>query len=240
MRCAKLMEPPRAAARGGGAGNVLAYVVAYEEGQLERKTSPDFQREPDDCSLCADGSARDVTPRYARAFVNVTLNSRVPTSSKVRKENGGSDWFAGMIAPFGRGFKLVRFPLSPSAAPRMTLTAGRVNRTETWRKRKSFGIGKQTLRCRPRSAASRAIPSASSLSASTSCNAEKAAQLMRPPPATFSSSIFIETKRSVPAPNPSGSSRANSPSSGAPTSSTSDLPRTGTAPVESSSRTRSR
>ncbi|KWU42458.1 Rad4-domain-containing protein [Rhodotorula sp. JG-1b] len=86
MRCAKLMEPPRAAARGGGAGNVLAYVVAYEE----------------------DGSARDVTPRYARAFVNVTLKSRVPTSSKVRKENGGSDWFAGMIAPFGRGFKLNR------------------------------------------------------------------------------------------------------------------------------------
>ncbi|GAA5982532.1 hypothetical protein JCM10908_006687 [Rhodotorula pacifica] len=86
MRCAKLMEPPRAASRGGGAGNVLAYVVAYEE----------------------DGSARDVTPRYARAFVNVTLKSRVPTSSKVRKENGGSDWFAGVVAPFGRGFKLNR------------------------------------------------------------------------------------------------------------------------------------
>lgn len=34
MRCAKLMEPPRAAARGGGEGNVLAYVVAYEEGEL--------------------------------------------------------------------------------------------------------------------------------------------------------------------------------------------------------------
>ncbi|GAA5881496.1 hypothetical protein JCM3774_000136 [Rhodotorula dairenensis] len=86
MRCARLMEPPRASARGGGAGNVLAYVVAYEE----------------------DGSARDVTPRYARAFVNVTLKSRVPTSSKVRKENGGSDWFAGVIAPLGRGFKLNR------------------------------------------------------------------------------------------------------------------------------------
>ncbi|BGP58393.1 hypothetical protein JCM8202v2_006062 [Rhodotorula sphaerocarpa] len=86
IRCAKLMEPPRGSARGGGAGNVMAYVVAYEE----------------------DGSARDVTPRYTRAFFNVTLKSRVPTSTRVRKANGGSDWFAGVIEPFGRGFKLNR------------------------------------------------------------------------------------------------------------------------------------
>lgn len=58
------------------------------------------------CGL--DGSARDVTPRYTRAFFNVTLKSRVPTSTRVRKANGGSDWFAGVIEPFGRGFKLVR------------------------------------------------------------------------------------------------------------------------------------
>lgn len=41
----------------------------------------------------------------------MTLKSRVPTSSKVRKENGGNDWFAGVIFPFGRGFKLVRTAL---------------------------------------------------------------------------------------------------------------------------------
>lgn len=32
----------------------------------------------------------------------------MPTSTRVRKANGGSDWFAGVIEPFGRGFKLVR------------------------------------------------------------------------------------------------------------------------------------
>ncbi|BGO95940.1 hypothetical protein JCM10020v2_007677 [Rhodotorula toruloides] len=76
---------PRSA-KGGGEGNVLAYVVALEE----------------------DGSVRDVTPRYARAFTNVTLKLRVPTSSKARKENDGDDWFAGIIRPFKRGFELNR------------------------------------------------------------------------------------------------------------------------------------
>lgn len=79
-----------------------------------------------------------------------------------------------MIAPFGRGFKLVRPPLSPAAAAPTWLTAVRANRIETWRKKKSCGIGRQTLRCRPRSVASRAIPSASSLSAWIPCNAKKA------------------------------------------------------------------
>lgn len=32
IRCKGIMEPPRASARSGGEGNVLAYVVAFEEG----------------------------------------------------------------------------------------------------------------------------------------------------------------------------------------------------------------
>lgn len=32
IRCKGIMEPPRASARSGGQGNVLAYVVAFEEG----------------------------------------------------------------------------------------------------------------------------------------------------------------------------------------------------------------
>ncbi|BGP11688.1 hypothetical protein JCM10049v2_007608 [Rhodotorula toruloides] len=86
MRCKQIMEPVQRSAKGGGEGNVLAYVVALEE----------------------DGSVRDVTPRYARAFTNVTLKLRVPTSSKARKENDGDDWFAGIIRPFKRGFELNR------------------------------------------------------------------------------------------------------------------------------------
>ncbi|GJN94079.1 hypothetical protein Rhopal_007143-T1 [Rhodotorula paludigena] len=86
IRCKGIMEPPRASARSGGEGNVLAYVVAFEE----------------------DGSAHDVTPRYARAFTNVTLKLRVPTSTKQRKENGGGDWFAGVMQPWKRKFVLNR------------------------------------------------------------------------------------------------------------------------------------
>ncbi|BGP27913.1 DNA repair protein Rad4 [Rhodotorula toruloides] len=86
VRCKNIMEPVQRSAKGGGEGNVLAYVVALEE----------------------DGSVRDVTPRYTRAFTNVTLKLRVPTSSKARKENGGDDWFAGVIKPFKRSFELNR------------------------------------------------------------------------------------------------------------------------------------
>ncbi|GAA6052837.1 hypothetical protein JCM3770_006274 [Rhodotorula araucariae] len=86
IRCDKLMEPSRGESRNGGEGNVLAYVVAFEE----------------------DGSVHDVTPRYARAFTNVTLKLRVPTSSKQRKENDGRDWFAGVIQPWRRKFVLNR------------------------------------------------------------------------------------------------------------------------------------
>ncbi|BGP43763.1 hypothetical protein JCM10449v2_007820 [Rhodotorula kratochvilovae] len=86
IRCAKLMEPARGESRNGGEGNVLAYVVAFEE----------------------DGSVHDVTPRYARAFTNVTLKLRVPTSSKQRKDNDGRDWFAGVVQPWRRQFVLNR------------------------------------------------------------------------------------------------------------------------------------
>lgn len=50
----------------------------------------------------------DVTPRYARAFTNVTLKLRVPTSTKQRKDNDGRDWFAGVVQPWRRKFVLVR------------------------------------------------------------------------------------------------------------------------------------
>ncbi|GAA5905976.1 hypothetical protein JCM5296_001306 [Sporobolomyces johnsonii] len=82
MRCKSIMEPPK----GGGAGNVLAYVVGFEE----------------------DGSAHDITPRYARAFNNTTVKLRVPTSSKSKKENEGRDWFAQVLRPYRRKFVLNR------------------------------------------------------------------------------------------------------------------------------------
>lgn len=59
-----------------------------------------------------DGSAHDVTPRYAHSFTNTTLKLRVPTSTVVRKANGGGDWFAGVVAPWKRAFQLVRPPFS--------------------------------------------------------------------------------------------------------------------------------
>ncbi|GAA5894635.1 hypothetical protein JCM8208_006031 [Rhodotorula glutinis] len=86
IRCQKIMEPQRAESKNGGEGNVLAYVVAYEE----------------------DGSVHDVTPRYARAFTNTTLKLRVPTSTKQRKDNDGRDWFAGVVQPWRRKFVLNR------------------------------------------------------------------------------------------------------------------------------------
>ncbi|GAA6042387.1 hypothetical protein JCM8097_004491 [Rhodosporidiobolus ruineniae] len=87
MRCRAIMEPRRGRnAAAGGEGNVLAYVVAFEE----------------------DGSAHDVTPRYAHSFSNITLRLRVPTSTAVRKANGGKDWFAGVVGRWGRGYQLNR------------------------------------------------------------------------------------------------------------------------------------
>ncbi|GAA5927119.1 hypothetical protein JCM3775_002451 [Rhodotorula graminis] len=86
IRCQKIMEPQRGESKNGGEGNVLAYVVAYEE----------------------DGSVHDVTPRYARAFTNTTLKLRVPTSTKQRKDNDGRDWFAGVVQPWRRKFVLNR------------------------------------------------------------------------------------------------------------------------------------
>ncbi|GAA5964576.1 hypothetical protein JCM21900_001904 [Sporobolomyces salmonicolor] len=82
VRCKNVMEPPK----GGGAGNVLAYVVGFEE----------------------DSSAHDITPRYARAFNNTTVKLRVPTSSKSKKENEGRDWFAQVLRPYRRKFVLNR------------------------------------------------------------------------------------------------------------------------------------
>lgn len=46
IRCAKLMEPPRGSARGGGAGNVMAYVVAYEEGASRSRCGFSDQSSP--------------------------------------------------------------------------------------------------------------------------------------------------------------------------------------------------
>ncbi|GAA5833659.1 hypothetical protein JCM11251_003196 [Rhodosporidiobolus azoricus] len=83
MRCRGIMEPK---GKQGGEGNVLAYVVAFEE----------------------DGSAHDVTPRYAHSFTNVTLKLRVPTSSQQRKANDGGDWFSGVLKPWARGYQLNR------------------------------------------------------------------------------------------------------------------------------------
>ncbi|GAA5988475.1 hypothetical protein JCM11641_007162 [Rhodosporidiobolus odoratus] len=83
MRCRGVMEPK---GKQRGEGNLLAYVVGFEE----------------------DGSAHEITPRYAHAFTNTTLKLRVPTSSKARKENDGKDWFGGLVAGLGRGYQLNR------------------------------------------------------------------------------------------------------------------------------------
>lgn len=118
-----------------------------------------------------DGSVRDVTPRYSRAFTNVTLKLRVPTSSKARKENGGDDWFAGVIRPFKRGFELVSRPrqgsLDSGACGVYAVRLHRVpavdymclRRIATGRKRRSCGIARRMHRSLRLSEASRIIPS---------------------------------------------------------------------------------
>lgn len=67
------MEPGRSTIE-----NQLLYVVAYEE----------------------DGSVRDVTPRYAKAYNNYTVKARAPS-----KKN--TDWFKELLLPFERTFELV-------------------------------------------------------------------------------------------------------------------------------------
>ncbi|GAA5820932.1 hypothetical protein JCM10212_000553 [Sporobolomyces blumeae] len=83
IRCKGKMEPRN---QGKASRNVLCYVVGFEE----------------------DGSAHDITPRYTRAYNNVTSKLRVPTSSKAKKESGGRDWFGGVVRSFGRGYELNR------------------------------------------------------------------------------------------------------------------------------------
>ncbi|KAM0789840.1 hypothetical protein ACM66B_006687 [Microbotryomycetes sp. NB124-2] len=73
-RCKPHMEPPRSSK-----DNQMLYVVAYEE----------------------DESVRDVTPRYAKSFTNVTAKARAPS----RKN---TDWFEAMLMPFHRSFQLAR------------------------------------------------------------------------------------------------------------------------------------
>lgn len=87
VRCKNRMEP---SAKAKGRGNALVYVVGFEE----------------------DGSAHDVTPRYAKSYNNATVKLRVPTSSKAKKDNGGKDWFATVLQPWKRKFELVRSILS--------------------------------------------------------------------------------------------------------------------------------
>ncbi|KAK4051528.1 hypothetical protein OIV83_002668 [Microbotryomycetes sp. JL201] len=90
-RCKSHMEPPRASRE-----NQLLYAVAYEE----------------------DESVRDVTPRYAKSFTNVTAKARAPS-----KKN--TDWFEAMLIPFHRNFQLAR--------PFMGLRArDRVEEKELW------------------------------------------------------------------------------------------------------------
>ncbi|KAM0748756.1 Rad4-domain-containing protein [Meredithblackwellia eburnea MCA 4105] len=74
MRCRGIMEPPRSCVE-----NQLLYVVAFEE----------------------DGSARDVTPRYAKSFNTITMKARVPSKK-------GTDWFADLLKPHARSFQLNR------------------------------------------------------------------------------------------------------------------------------------
>ncbi|KAK4056349.1 hypothetical protein OIO90_002492 [Microbotryomycetes sp. JL221] len=79
------MEPPRSSR-----DNQLMYVVAIEEDRYMRLTS-----------TSADESVRDVTPRYAKSFTNVTAKARAPS----RKN---TDWFEAMLMPFHRSFQLSR------------------------------------------------------------------------------------------------------------------------------------
>ncbi|KAI5479522.1 hypothetical protein MNV49_003464 [Pseudohyphozyma bogoriensis] len=74
MRCRAIMEPGRKDPE-----NQMLYVVAYEE----------------------DGSARDVTPRYAKNYNTYTVKARVPSKR-------GTDWFANLLLPFKRKFELNR------------------------------------------------------------------------------------------------------------------------------------
>ncbi|GAA6024210.1 hypothetical protein JCM11491_001286 [Sporobolomyces phaffii] len=55
-----------------------------------------------------DGSAHDITPRYSKSYTNTTAKLRVPTSSKAKKDNGGKDWFAALLQPWGRKYQLNR------------------------------------------------------------------------------------------------------------------------------------
>lgn len=48
----------------------------------------------------ADGSVRDVTPRYVKSYNNYTAKARAPS-----KKN--TDWFAALLMPFHRTFELV-------------------------------------------------------------------------------------------------------------------------------------
>ncbi len=74
IRCKDVIEPARTSVE-----NQLLYVVAFEE----------------------DGSARDVTPRYAKSFNNCTAKMRVPN----RK---GTNWWEDTIARHKRSFELNR------------------------------------------------------------------------------------------------------------------------------------
>ncbi|KAL8292221.1 hypothetical protein RQP46_001687 [Phenoliferia psychrophenolica] len=59
--------------------NQMLYVVAYEE----------------------DSSVRDITPRYAKSYSTFTAKARVPSKK-------GTDWFASLLKPHERSFKLNR------------------------------------------------------------------------------------------------------------------------------------
>jgi len=103
VRCKAKMEP---VGKAKGTGNALVYVVGFEEGAFD---SPFFVARVQLTYLVSqtDGSAHDVTPRYAKSYNIATVKLRVPTSSKAKKDNGGKDWFGTVIKPWERKFQLV-------------------------------------------------------------------------------------------------------------------------------------
>ena len=53
------------------------------------------------CIRETDGTARDITPRYAKSYNTVTVKARGPSKK-------GTDWFADLLLPYQRAFQLVR------------------------------------------------------------------------------------------------------------------------------------
>lgn len=172
-----------------------------------------------------DGSVRDVTPRYARAFTNVTLKLRVPTSSKARKENGGDDWFAGAIRPFKRGFELVSRPRQARwTAERTECTLSgciEYQRLTTFVFVESRPGGRGGAVASPDECSvpyvSRRLQESSQVGASPSTSSHQADPIS--PTATSSSNTSTATKHFSPRHARSASSRATRPSSAARTSS---------------------